>query len=290
MVDASLRQVQHPIASTDEAHIRASQALIMAAAELAGLGNAAVLGCGRCGEIPIRDLGRRFNRVDLVDLDAQALKDVAEHCRLWAEVSDTYTFYEADLTGLIAQIEPEAQEIVMKVLEPYSCLDELGRLLASTPAHFWSPPTGQRYHLIVCSGILTQLQATVRARLEAIFLNRFPDHSAALASQPEWRNRLWRFARQIEDGFITHLVSLATPEAIIYLADTVQVCWLLPHESGNFVTEGAWLATRTSRLADYLQPSAELITERRWPWLRRAEQGPYWGRLYGVQAIIYRLS
>jgi hypothetical protein len=263
--------------------------MIIEAAKLAGSGYVAILGCGICGEIPLHFLGETFDHVDLVDLDVQALRLVQERCQLEGEENDTYAFHHTDLTGLISQIEPQVQAIVARASEPLKCLDSLGQLLTSTPANFWQPPQDKKYNLVICSGILTQLQATVRDRVEALFLDRFSDHQAALSDYRPWKELIWEFARQLEDAFITYLESLTAPKAIIYLSDTVHVCWLIASDSQTFLTEGAWIATRTSRLADYLHPRYEIVAERQWQWLREERQGPYWGRLYGVQSLICRL-
>lgn len=53
-------------------------------------------------------------------------------------------------------------------------------------------------------------------------------------------------------------------------------------------TEGSWITLRTSRLADYLGSGDTIIHEQHWDWLREEREGNYWGRLYRVQAIIYR--
>ena len=61
-----------------DTHFLSSIAMIAEAAALAGKGAAAVLGCGRCGEIPIQQLIQTFDVVDLVDIDADALAAVRE--------------------------------------------------------------------------------------------------------------------------------------------------------------------------------------------------------------------
>src|SRR5262249_586451 len=100
---------------------------------------------------------------------------------------------------------------------------------------------------------------------------------------------VWVFARQLESAFINHLERLLAPGGIVYLSDTVHVCWLSQYGAQGFTTEGCWTATRTSRLVDYLRPASEVLTERSWSWVRSQGGGAYWGRLYGVQAIIYRV-
>ena len=62
-------------------HLLASRAMIEEALALVDSGSAAVLGCGRCTEIPIRSLSGKLDRVDLVDFDAEALRLVEVQCR-----------------------------------------------------------------------------------------------------------------------------------------------------------------------------------------------------------------
>jgi hypothetical protein len=165
----------------------------------------------------------------------------------------------------------------------------LGQLLTSTTPNFWKPLKDYKYNLIVCSAVLTQLQASVRKRVGAIFLNRFPEYRSALSLNKSWRGHIWKFARHLEDVFINHLELLSAPGGIVYLSVTVHVCWLLRTDSQTFTTEGSWIAIRTSRLADYLSPEYEITAERQWKWFRKEQEGHYWGRLYDVQAIIYRI-
>ena len=272
----------------EDTHILSSLEMIAEAAILAGSGCAAVLGCGACTEIPIRQLGERFNRVDLVDLDSARLKVAGAQCRQWKETKATFAFYHADLTGLISQLEPLAHDIAASAATPSACLDDFGQLLTSTTPSFWRSPDEQTYSLVVCSAILTQLQATVRRQLENIFSQRFPAARSELSAYEPWRKSLWNFARRLEETFIDHLEPLSAPGAIVYLSDTVQVCWLVQSGIQTFTTEGTWIATRTSRLADYLRPWNRIIAQRQWSWFRREQEGVYWGRLYGVQAIVYR--
>jgi hypothetical protein len=85
------------------------------------------------------------------------------------------------------------------------------------------------------------------------------------------------------------LEQLSAPGGIVYLSDTVHVCWLLQTDSDTVTTEGSWIASRTSRLADYMLPTYEILKEGSWNWMRKEQEGPYWGRLYGVQALTYRV-
>ena len=262
--------------------------MIEAAAKMAGSGKAVVLGCGKCSEIPLQYLGKVFDEIDLVDLDLYSLSSVERMCQLWPETEALIHFYHADLTGLIRQIEPNARAIVEVSNEPLPCLEKLGQLLITVEPHFWLPSGGEQYHLIVCSAILTQLEIAVRQAVVDCFLERYPAHAQAVSFYEPWRRQAWDFARSLESAFIDHLRLLLAPGGIVYLSETVHVCWLFRPDSQTFASEGSWVATRTSRLADYLSPQDELLLESHWNWLMHQPEGPYWGRLYRVQAVAYR--
>lgn len=272
----------------NDTHVQSSVAMIIEAASLTGPGSAALLGCGKGSEIPVRQLAAKFGRLDCVDLDGDALKTLEAQCQQWEDTRRRCRFYHSDLTGLIPRFVPLATEVVASSSDPSSCLAELGALLSSAQPDFWKPPSGEKYDLLICSAVLTQLQATVRKSVENVFLDRFPGQASALASCEPWITAIWNFARELEDAFILHLGSLCSPAAIIYLSDTVRVCWLKRFGPESFTTEGAWIATRTSRLADYLHPWNKILAQYQWDWTKLEGEGPYAGRLYDVQAIIYQ--
>jgi hypothetical protein len=80
---------QIPAESINHTHVISSNAMIADAASLAGSGYAAVLGCGRCTEIPVRYLSTIFKRVDLVDIDSDALKSVEIQFREWGQAKNS---------------------------------------------------------------------------------------------------------------------------------------------------------------------------------------------------------
>jgi hypothetical protein len=271
-------------------HVPSSVAMISDAMALAGSGSAAVLGCGRCGEIPIRLLNQTFDVVDLVDIDNDSLAVVVEQCKQWNDEKNACRFYCADLTGMITTVKRRGGELVAQAVDPVTCLKQLGVLLESTAPEFWAPSRGERYDLLVCSTVLTQLQALVRESVEKIYLGRFPEHAPAMLKNKSWCESVWSFARNLEDGFIEHLGKLIKPQGIVYLSETVHVSWLTQLDEQSVSTEGRWITLRTSRLTDYLRPNDTIIKEQYWDWLREDKEGDFWGRLYGVQAVIYRVS
>ncbi len=278
--------------ATTRAHCCATADLIARAASLAAPRRAIVLGCGRGGDIPIGPLLEKIRQVDFVDIDGKALGVTGAAARAARPGSLQPAFFVADLTGLIGPLRAAASAVTAKAEDEWPCLDDLGTLLTTATPIFWQPPHREHYSLVICSGVLMQLQASVRGPLEAGFLRRFPDGRRALATHPGWRTAIWSFARRIEEAWIDHLSTLAEPHGIVSLVDTVHVAWLQQDEYDAWTTEGAWIATRTARLADYLRAWELPIAEKRWPWLRPDAKGPgpATARLYGVQGLIYRTA
>ncbi|MGH9927946.1 MAG: hypothetical protein ACREA9_01830, partial [Pyrinomonadaceae bacterium] len=230
-----------------DTHVLSSVAMIAEASALAGSGSAAVLGCGRCGEIPLRLLNQTFDVVDLVDIDRDALAAVNQQCKQWNGEKKGYRFHRADLTGMIATVERRAGELVANAVDPIECLEQLGVLLQSTAPKFWAPRQRRHYDFLVCSTVLTQLQALVRQSAEKIYFGRFPEYAPAFLTNKSWCESLWNFARNLEDGFIEHLGSLIRPQGIVYLSETVHVSWLTQLDEQSVATEGGrWITLRTS--------------------------------------------
>jgi hypothetical protein len=262
--------------------------MILEAAALAGSGRAAVLGCGPCSDIPLRALGRTFEHIDLVDLDARALQAVEAQYRSWSDATAVCTFHHAELTGLLSRITPSARAIAAEAQDPAACLDRLGRLLVSSKPNFWSPEDGAKYDLVIGSVILTQLEIPSRREVWNSYLQRFPNETPSGSALSGWKRCSWDFARQVENAFIGHLPSLVSPQGLVFLSATVHICWLTQSDSETFESEGSWVATRTSRLTDYLSEKDQIVKTDRWKWIKREREGKYWGRLYGVQAVLYR--
>jgi hypothetical protein len=288
MMNQFTKTLDRTDASFAQEHVRQSTAMILDAASKLTGGRAVILGCGRCGEIPIGDLLLLFNSVDFVDQDADALCSIESKIFSNEGPATRCSFEQADLTGLIARLAEDSRAIVEASTDPLKCLEHLAELISDVQPVFWKPRQNTEYQLVVCSSVLTQLQALARKGIEESFLGKFPEHISDLSTNANWRNSIWNFARRIEDAFIRHLDSLCSADGVIYLSDTVQVCFLLHSSPNELTTRGAWLATRSDRLRDYLHPLNDVIAERKWEWIRRGAEGPYWGRLYGIQAIEYR--
>ena len=260
-------------------HIERSHEMILNAMSIAKEGKALVLGCGNCADLPLKELSQKFRFVDLIDMNKTNMSSVQ---------ANQIIFYQADITGMIRRVRNKLLKSTSFLQKDTDFLDHATNCLASIKPSFWNG--GHKYSIVICPGLLTQLQANIRKEIERIFLIRFPKCASLLLEYPTWIKGIWQFARQIESSFIEHIQTLLTPSGIFYLSDTVHVSWLFPLETESCVMYGKWIATKTSRLADYLPGNYHIEKEARWNWARFEQEGPYIGRLYDVQAVISTLQ
>ncbi len=197
-------------------HIEMSRQGILAAARLVQTPRTAlVLGAGRCIEIPIAGLARRFERVVLVDLDREGLQasiaGLPEPLRRKVELrfSDVTSFAEPlmEETARVVAESPQSSSAIGGLRSLYERMETLQR-----------PPDLPRADLIVSSLVLSELfryPSTFAARL---FRERFDED---LADSREYRS-LWRKLRAfaMSDHAAT-IARLGQPGGIVYFADTV---------------------------------------------------------------------
>lgn len=271
-----------------ETHKTKSVELINTAAELASSNSAIVLGCGLCAEIPVRELSQRFESLELLDADGRALEQVFQQSKTWQVPLQQNRIYHADITGLLEKIDRKIPEFVADNPDPFSFLLLCAKWLDTAKPEFWRSNAGKRYDLIIVSTVLTQLQALLRERIECIFSQHYPNSMKPLDNFQPWLDSIWQFARRLETGFIRYLSTLLKPDGIIYLSATVHVSWLTQTSENTLITDGKWIATATNRLKDYLMSGDRILHEKHWDWIRPGRDRDFWGRLYGVQALIYQ--
>lgn len=271
-----------------ETHFMQSTSLINRAAELADKRSALILGCGLCTEIPLKTLLHRFESVDLLDIDKWALQEISQQGRKWPTPLDPKRVHHADITGLVVSAEHYANTIAQGSKDPFNFLVKCAEWLNYACPEFWRPDQGKHFDLVIVSTVLTQLQALVRERIESVFSQYFPLAIQTIHNFIPWRTAIWQFARRLEHLFIRHLATLVKPEGVIYLSATVHVSWLTQCSANTFFAEGKWIATETNCLRDYLDQEEHVLQENCWDWIRPGNEGGYWGRLYGVQALIYQ--
>ncbi len=270
------------------AHGFRSRAAVTEALETAAPRRVVVLGCGDGETLPLAPLLETAEVIDFVDYDAEELTRLSETLDPATPDDLAVGVHEVDLTGCIDEVRRWADDILTGEGDADSCLDEMILRLADTRPRFWAPETGERYDLVVCANVLTQLAVPVMAAVDAAWQGRFPGLTSNPGTRDRWNRAMWTFTRNLENAFIGHLDDLAEPGGSIYLSATVHVHGVDRGADGRPQIGGAWIMTATPRLRDYLRPWHRVDSESQWEWWLEQPTSPVWGRLYRVQAVTYR--
>jgi hypothetical protein len=261
--------------------------MIAAAAASVPPGQTLVLGAGACAEIPLAELAARFERVVLCDVDAAAMQQGVAEAKLDAEQRAQIELKTFDLTGLTESLLTEIETLLPQCDEAAALIERMAAALdAATPEPL---PIERRFELIVASCVLSQLHFGLTHGAAALFLRRFPEQTAALQQSSRWTTALEGIARRMEAALLSEMLRLVTDQGQVYLSESVQMCFLQTHPSGQWQTEGTYRMLRTTDLADYLDARSNVIARERWEWIvwPPTAEGDT-GRLFDVQAVVLR--
>lgn len=264
-----------------------SRELILAAAAQVAPRKAAILGAGRCSEIPLADLVRRFERVVVNDREPLARDEILHTAGLTATDAGNIEWQVADLTGLVEPLAGAWSNVLAAAPDSSAGAEAMYRALKTTrPEPLPRELTALApFDLVVASCMLSQLHNAALATAVRLFGERFPGEEERFRASQDTASAFYELARQVEARFIDHLASLTAPQGRIYLAETVQVCFLEPAGPQHWSTEGTLRMLRTANLADYLDQRFTVERSDRWPWVIEAEP-PARSRLFDVQGLI----
>ncbi len=197
-------------------HIENSRRGIREAAGLVSkTGTALVLGAGKCREIPLEELTRKFDRVVLVDLDAPSMRDAVATLpellrpKVEIRVSDVTSFAQPlmEATSRIVEGAQSADEAFTQLGSLYREIATLRRL-----------PELPRADLVISSLVLSELARYPSTYAAQLVKEKFD------ANLSEWSGygELWRNLRTFASkDHAEMLARLSPPGGVIYFADTV---------------------------------------------------------------------
>ncbi len=197
-------------------HLEKSRRGIREAARLVSeTGTALILGAGKCREIPLEGLARKFDRVVLVDLDGpsmrQAVATLPDELRSKIEVrlSDVTSFAQPlmEATSRIVENAQSADEAFSKLGSQYRDIETLRRF-----------PELPRADLVISSLVLSELARYPSTYTAQLVKEKFD------ADLSEWSGygELWRNLRTFaSEDHAEMLERLSRPGGVIYFADTV---------------------------------------------------------------------
>jgi hypothetical protein len=270
-------------------HREASARLILRAAEMVPPGHVVVLGAGLCEEIPLGGLTARFSQLVINDVAADTLERGISAAGLGQAARDKLDLRIADLTGITHALVMGIRQILSESPEPEVAVDRMCAILDAAPKGAF--PIAGRFDLAIASCVLSQLHCALVHDSSAAFIQQFPDLGNLLNESSRWKASVYAIARRMEHEFIDNLARLVTDEGLIYLSESVQMCFVTTTPAGKWQTEGSWRMLRTTRLADYLNGRFTVVESGRWDWVvGPLSSGDQRSRWYDVQAIVARVT
>lgn len=231
-------------------HARRHKAFILDAAARAERRNLAVLlGAGKAFDLPLEELARRFERVLLVDIDAEAMTASSAAAVRDAKLRARLELRAMDVTGVSVRIARGIQD-ALNSDQPETALDALCRSyrLASRPRL-----VGEPADLLVSGMVLSQLGLQPKLAAKRLYEQRFgkiPREAEARWSSA-WNDLDLRLQRD-------HVDALCDEAALAVLTSDVM------HHSGG----ESWSVIGAERLAARVPQHLEVLSEKSWTWTR----------------------
>jgi len=250
-------------------------------------GRAVVLGAGHANDIPLAELVARFGQVTLNDVELAPLGHAMAAAKIDQTSRQKVITHVGDLTGITAALLAKIGAVVDAGTEPSAVIEQMAVLAAGQTAAGMFP--NGKFDLVVASCVLSQLHFGLVHGAREAFAKRFPNDVQALATSERWAGAVYQLARRAEKQFIDDLHALVADQGLIYLSESVQMCYVELTHSGQWKTEGTWRMLRTKDLADYVDSRFTITPRGRWDWVvARPETVGQTGRLFDVQALVLR--
>ena len=208
---------------------------------------AVVLGAGKAYDLPLEELAQRFERVVLLDIDADAL---AETCKATIKeaLRSRVELRSMDVTGVTARLA-RGIEAALDSSAPEAELEALCRSY-----RLQSPPrlVSERADLLVSGMMLSQL-GLAKLAAKHLFERRFG--KIAPDSQARWSEAWDGLERRLQQD---HVDALCNDAELAVLTSDVR------HRSGG----ESWSVIGAARLEDRVPRFLEVLARASWVWER----------------------
>ena len=256
------------------AHARRHRAFILDAAQrLTHPRVVTVLGAGKAYDLPLVELAQRFDRVVLVDIDAEALAATAAAV-VRGPLRARIHLQPMDITGVTKHLASGIARALDGAADAQSAEAALGELARSyrlaAGVRLFSEPVD----LLVSGMVLSQIGLQPKLAAKRAFEQRFGPIREA--SAPRWSEAWDAFEQSVQQD---HIDSLTSQCALAVLTSDVV----------HRPTLGQpWTVIGAARLEERLPPFQEIVARASWSWPRISPRGGHDGVLTEVHAVMLR--
>ncbi|HEX9396862.1 MAG TPA: hypothetical protein VF943_09015 [Burkholderiales bacterium] len=258
------------------AHAERSKAFIMNAAIRArGRKLAVLLGAGKAYDLPLAELAKGFERIVLVDIDADALAATIAAAVPEAALRRKFEPCAMDLTGVCARLAREIQSS-----NSYEELCASYRL-ASPPRLV---PGAERADLLVSALVLTQL--ALPAKLLARDVYEKKHGPVGRGPEPAWVKAFDQLDLRMQQDHIDALNGQA--ELAVLTSEVMHHITRFVPGGADRLTGESWSLIGAATLDERVSASQEIVASSSWGWprIRANAQGP--GARMDVGAVALR--
>jgi hypothetical protein len=256
------------------AHARRHRAFILDAAQrLRHPRVVMVLGAGKAYDLPLVELAQRFERVVLVDIDADALAATADAV-VRGPLRTRLDLRPLDITGVTKHVARGIAAALERASDADAAEAALGELAASYRLDGGVRLCAEPMDLLVSGMVLSQLGLQPKLAAKRAFETRFGPIREA--SAPRWSEAWDRFERRVQQD---HIDALTSQCALAVLTSDVV----------HRPTYGQpWTVIGAARLEERLAPFQEIVARAAWSWPRISPRGGHDGVLTEVHAVVLR--
>jgi hypothetical protein len=175
---------------------------------------AVVLGAGHAFDLPLVELAKSFEKLVLVDIDAEALNDTVAAALKDPGLRAHAELRRLDLTGINGQLVQRFDEAVASAANAAEARDRLEALCwtyrLAQPARLLPP--NERADLLVSSCVLSQVAWPQRVYAKRIYERRFGPVPETLAVR--WARHFTDLELRLQQDHVTSLVGVAEQVAL----------------------------------------------------------------------------
>jgi hypothetical protein len=225
---------------------------------------AVILGAGHAFDLPLVQLAKSFEKLVLVDIDAEALNATVAGVLKDPGLRARTELRLLDLTGVNGQLVQRVDEAVASAANADEALDRMATLCwtyrLSAPPHLLPP--GERADLLVSSCVLSQVAWPQRVYAKRVYERRF----SAVPDPLRWARHFTDLELRLQQDHLTSLAGVA--EQVALTSDVISHVTVLDNAGSERKSGQTILALGASSLLERVPKLFQIEEHAGWEWGR----------------------